>query len=427
MCGKEMPDRSDFSLKGRFLLETPRKTGYHTVVKPVSTRKPFSIPTLQMIAERAGVSRETVSHILGGKLAERYKAATRTKVLEIAEELNYRPHRGAQAMKAGRSNLIAIVHFGAGIEAAHKTNLALSRLVNEKGYDYLAMDMNWYGGSVERTLAEIIRARVEGVLISHIQEVFEDEHIEGLLGAGIPVVSVNGSCRPNVPLVCNDAGKAFQDLTRHLLNSGHRKILQLISSSSHLPPQRAPSLTQRASGFRAAVEARGEWMSLSEDEFFTRWPGIAANAGKRAIGITIHQEARLYERVDKPVYKFCNRLFPHHPLPDAIVCMNDFYAMEVIAAGLEHGVMVPEDLALTGYDNDRIGEFPAFGITTAEQDIEGICSAAVEILMKQIADPSLKAKDRLFDSRIIIRSSSGSTNVSRRKRRPGKPEQAPTV
>jgi len=337
-------------------------------------------------------------------------------VLEIAEELNYRPHRGAQAMKSGRSNLIAIVHFGAGIEAAHKTNLALSRMVNVKGYDYLAMDMNWYGGSVERTLAEIIRARVEGVLVSHIQEVFQEEHVAELKQAGIPLVSVNGGFRPNIPLICDNVDGAFQGLTRHLMNLGHRRIFQLVSSSAHLTPERARTISQRMDGFRKAVETRGKWMTFTEDEFFAAWPTLSTEMTEEILGITIQQEARLYDRVDKPVYRFCIRLFPHGTLPDAIVCTNDLYAMEVIAAGLEHGVRVPENLAVTGYDNDRIGEFPAFGITTAEQDIEGICSTAVDVLMKQIAHPDEETANQMFDSRIIIRSSSGSPRVGRRIR-----------
>ncbi len=372
-----------------------------------SPKRAFPIPTLQMIAEKAGVSRETVSHILGGKLAERYKMSTRTKVLEIAGQLNYRPHRGAQAMKSGRSNLIAIVHFGAEIEAAHKTNLALSRMVNEKGYDYLAMDMNWYGGSVERTLSEIIHARVEGVLISHIQEVFQEEHVAELRRAGIPVVSVNGGYRPNIPLICDNVDGSFQQLTRHLIEVGHRRILQLVSSSAHLAPGRARTINQRLVGFRDAIESQGKWISVSEDEFFTMWPKLYSEQSKEILGITVQQEARLYDRVDKPVYRFCDRLFPKGMLPDAMVCTNDLYAMEVIAAGLEHGVRIPEHLAVTGYDNDRIGAFPAFGITTAEQDIEGISSTAIDVLMNRIAHLDEEAPTQMFDSKLIIRSSSG--------------------
>ena len=66
--------------------------------------------------------------------------------------------------------MIGIVHFGAGIEAALKVNLTLAADVCARGYDYLAVDMNWHGGSVERVIDELIQSRVEGVIISHIQE-----------------------------------------------------------------------------------------------------------------------------------------------------------------------------------------------------------------------------------------------------------------
>lgn len=367
------------------------------------------MPTLQIIADRAGVSRETVSHILGGKLAGRYRASTRERVLEIAKTLNYMPHRGAQVMKSGRSNLIAIVHFGAGIEVVHKINHALSRFVSAHGYDYLAMDMNWYGGSVERTLTELIRARVEGVLISHIQAGFEDEHIAQLRNAGIPVVSVNGGRRENVSLVYSNAGKAFFEITQYLFEVGHRNVLHLNSSFSNISSlDKLPVSTHRVMGFKNAVESKGEYLSVEEEEFFLLWPKILKTQPPGGIlGINVKQNPELYAQVNKPVYRFCKKLFRKKKLPDAIVCLNDLYAMEVIAAALECKIRIPEDLAVTGYDNDRIGEFPAFGITTAEQDVERISSDAVDILMEQIAHPNTPVKDRMVNSKVIIRSSSG--------------------
>lgn len=368
-------------------------------------KKKASLPTLQMIAERANLSRETVSHILGGKLTGRYRKETQARVIEIARALNYRPHRGAQIMKSGRSNLIAIVHFGVGLETAHSTNLALSRKVSEAGFDYLALDMNWYGGSVERTVEELIRARVEGILISHIQEIFKSSHIDELINAGIPVVAVNGEPRSSIPLVCDNVIGAFQALTSHLIENGHRLIL-------HLVPQyegdegRFRSVSHRTKGFRQGIEQQGKWQILGESEFFEAWPLRRPTDGAVS-GITIGQDERHYHMLDRPVYKFCRRLFQKGPLPDAIVCSNDFFAMEAIAAALECGVAIPGDLAVTGHDNDRIGAYPAFGITTAEQNIEAICSKAVEILMRQVAEAPGKAEPVMFDSTIILRTSSG--------------------
>ena len=276
-------------------------------------------------------------------------------------------------------------------------------MVSEKGYDYFAADMNWYGGYIERTLAEVIRARVEGVLISHIQEAFAEEHVAELRRAGIPVVSVNGESRPTVPLICDDVQAAFQELTRHLLDRKHRRIIQLVSSYSHLNQDRVRTMNHRTIGFRQAVESRGRWQSMWEEDFFNtphRWERRGSQ------GITILQDNLLYDQVDRPVYKFCKRLFASGELPDAIVCSNDMYAIEAILAGMEHGIRVPEDLAITGYDNDRLGAFPAFSITTAEQDTERLCSTAVDLLMQQIADPNTEAKSHTFDSKIIIRNSS---------------------
>jgi LacI family transcriptional regulator len=373
-------------------------------VKKSSAKRVLPIASLKLVAAKAGVSRATVSHILGGKLADRYRDETRAKVEKIAAAMNYRPHRGAQVMKSGRSNLIAIVHFGADIEAARKTNLALSRLTSQNGFDYLAIDMNWYGGCVERTLEEILRARAEGVLISHIQEVIQNEHIAEIQRAGIPVISVNGGLRSDVPRMSDNLDGAFFDLTSHLLQSGHRRIVQPAT----------PIQQPFTEAFRRAIDSRGKWIACDQEGFFESWPSLCSSgADEEVLGITVRQQAELWDKVDTPVYKFCRRLFQARPLPDAIVCRNDMHAMEVIAAGLECGVRVPEDVAVTGYDNDGIGAFPAFAITTAEQDTEAICSAAVEALMRQIASPGSDVPSRVFDSKLILRSSSGASSSGR--------------
>ncbi len=247
---------------------------------------------------------------------------------------------------------------------------------------------------------------MEGVLISHIQDVFEEEHIEALRRAGIPVVSINGERRTHVPLICDNLSKAFELLTRHLLDVGHRRILNLASSDRHLRKSRTRTLSQRVQGFRQAIEERGSWEVCTEREFFEHWPRETKGDGGIS-GLTVKQNPGMYSRLEQPVYKFCKRLFATGKLPDAIVCSNDTYATEAIVAALECGVRIPGDMAVTGYDNDRLGAFPIFGITTAEQDIESICRKAVETLIQRMADPNQEVKHQVFDSKIILRTSCG--------------------
>jgi LacI family transcriptional regulator len=304
-------------------------------------------------------------------------------------------------MRKQRSNLIAIVHFGAGIEAAHKANLNLAREVNAAGYDYLALDMNWHGGSVDRTLEELIQARVEGVLISHIQEVFGEEHVRALQQAGIPVVSINGARREGVPLICDNAAKAFAQLTSHLLGMGHRRIIQLLPTVD-LSTANSGSRGHRArqKGFRSAFTDSGRWMQISEEDFSMEF----LTRGE-VVGITVDQNTRHYEHLEHPVYHFCQRLFATGSWPDAIVCPNDQYAVEAIMAAQEVGLSVPGDLAVTGYDNDSLGAFPAMGLTTAEQDLENICVTGVRTLIAMRDNPGLPAVTQSFDSQLILRSS----------------------
>ncbi len=369
------------------------------------------LPTLQVIADRAGVSRVTVSHILGEKFATRYKKATRDKIHQLARELNYQPNRAAQTIKNGRSNLIAVVHFGARIEAAYKIDQTLAKMVCDQGFDYFALDMNWYGDNVDRAINEIIRMRAEGVLISHVQSNFTSKHIEKLHAAGIPVVGVNGGHNVNFPLICDDSERATRQLTEHLIKAGHKTILYLTPMLATSTDSGTAVPEGRISGFHRAIVRHGKHLALSEEEFFKQ-QNLLDNHDGEVLGIHIMQDPELYRKINKPVYRFCSKLFSGPIRPDAIMCRNDFYAVELFATAMEYGIRIPEDLAITGYDNDQLGSFAAFGITTAEQDAAQICAVAVKTLMEQMETRDYKVFTVRIPSQLITRTSCGQRHTS---------------
>ncbi len=361
------------------------------------------IATQKSIALLCGVSRATVGIILaGGALASRYRKETRELVLQTAARLNYCHHRAAAAMRRQRSNLIAIVHYGAEIESARKSNLALAHEVGVAGYDYLSVDMDWYGGSVERTVRELIQARVEGVAISHIQEVFEDVHLARLLQAGIPVVSINGNERAGVPLFCDHVSKAFYDLTTHLIRLGHRHIVQLLPFVDLNNPSVHRPWRERKEGFRAAFAKQGTWQEAQSEEY-----SMDLFSSTAPIGVSVYHSPQHYKRLERSNYHLCKLLFEGKRWPDAIVCSNDAYAIEVMMAAMEMGVRVPEDVAVTGYDNDTLGSFPVLGLTTAEQDIESICREGIRNLLARHESTDAAIVVKKFDSTLIYRTSCG--------------------
>lgn len=385
----------------------------------------FTLPkrmmTQRQIAKSLGVSCATVANILSGKPGLRYSQQTRDRVTAAAAEMGYQQNRASRVIRTGRSNLIGIVHFGSDIEAVRKCNQLLARYSNIAGYDYLAVDMSWHEGCVDRTVNELVQARVEGVLTSHVSEIFLERHIEVLTRAGIPLVSVNGEepaqgslSSQKVGVICHNVEDAFYGLTQHLIALGHRRILHLCAASSTTVDDGCHRwASERMRGFQRAIEEHGEWKMMEDEAFFSIWPDGAGGAeGVRGFGITRgeHYDTLL----DSPQYILCKRLFATGVLPDAIVCTNDMYAIEVIITAMEHGIRVPGDLAVTGYDNDRIGGYPAFGLTTAEQDIDGICAAAVKSLVQRIKDPRKELVRQKFNSKLVLRSSCGGEKRSHR-------------
>lgn len=368
--------------------------------------KSARIPTQKCIALESGVSRSTVGEILNqGEGSKNYSEETRRRVLEAAARLGYVPNRAAQIMRKQRSDLVSIVHFGAGVEVAQKTNLALANQVNAAGYACLSMDLNWNRDSLRRMMEELIQSRVEGVIISNIQRIVTEEHLDVLRRAGIPVVSVFGEPRSRVSMVYDNIKMAIEQLTRHLIAVGHRRILQLTPGEIHLVGDCSRHRSHRVQGFRRAIEESGVWEMVTEDDFFRTW--CKEQRSDKLFGSTVVQEDHLYDKLEHPVYNFCKRLFALGKLPDAVLCSNDMFAMEVFAAAAEMGVRIPADMAVTGYDNDRIGVFPAYGITTVAQDIEGAAKIAVETLAQRIKDPSKKIKKVVTDPVLIFRTSCG--------------------
>ncbi|HWL53378.1 MAG TPA: LacI family DNA-binding transcriptional regulator [Chthoniobacteraceae bacterium] len=362
------------------------------------------------IAEILGMPASTVANILNG--TPRYKKETREKVLKAAAELGYRPNRASVALKRGRSNLIGIVHFSSAYEIAGKATLHLAQAVMEQGYDHLLVDMHWHHEQAERVLDEMIRARVEGVLlIGDTQRSFGPAYLKILEKAKIPVVSLQGDERRNVPLVGDSARHSFHALTQHLLKVGHRMLVMPVPHSTFR------SVTGRMSGFRQAIEAYGTLHLLDEAPFYEKWPAMLRERRDReVIGVMVrYQHERPFDVADR-FARFCDPLFADRLLPDALLCTNDYAALGVFDSAKRHGILIPEEMAITGSDDDRHGRFAMFSLTTIRMDIAGSAQAAVDLLCRLIRGETLEETEVELPAQLVLRRSCG------RKIAPGKPE-----
>ncbi len=336
--------------------------------------------TQAAIARELGLSRVTVSHILSGREAGRYNEATRQLVLSAAERLGYRPHRSAQMMRTGRSGLIGVVHFGANNHVSRQYAHFLPQAISEHGYEPMVVDLSWHGQSHRKALEYLLDLRVEGVLIAGLVEAFGTEETELLVSRSVPTVLLAATRGLPFPSVCADSQVAFEGLTHHLHDEGHRDLLLLVNDYECV------STAKRIAGFNAALDTlkgtgvRGhiERLAADRDPFL---PGL-------------------------PAYRYMKGRIAAGRLPDAVLCSDDFWAQAVFTALLEAGLQAPRDIALTGFNNEPFTAHAPYLFTTGDACVGLQCAKAVELLGERIAGVEVPPVQHIFPCELVFRESS---------------------
>lgn len=355
---------------------------------------------LQAVAELAGVSRETVSHILG-KRAALYNEKTVEKVRKAAAELGYRPHRSAQTLRTGRSKLIAAVYFGMHYVVS-QTAETLPDELRRLGYELLVLDLGWEEKDYRRVLDKLIAVRVEGVIVIQMGGTFGQDAIQGLLDAGIPVVSLAGFDRLKVPIVRADARDAYRRMTHHLLNLGHRHLMLMTG-----PKSDSTSTMDRFNGFRdALMEAGAAEPTIYED--VGALPDIGeVDSESPIVGQVLRVREQQWFDIGLDAYDAASTMIEKGRLPHAILCPNCSWAKYVISAVQEHGLSVPQDVAVTGFNNEPVGAHPRYSLTTMEQPRAEQSRKVAELIHDMIEGKSVPPRVYLFPCKMIVRTSCG--------------------
>jgi LacI family transcriptional regulator len=350
------------------------------------------------IAEHLKLGRSTVANILRGEGSQKYSDETRRAVLEAAERFGYRPNRASRSVRLGRSNLIGVIHFASVYETGRRMGESLSQIITERGYELFVVDLAWHGGNFQRAIDHLVESRVEGVIISQMVERFGAQEISRLTRAGIPVVALHGSDTWGVPVVFGDLSAAFRSLTQHLIEVGHRRLLLMVTHYS------AWSAEKRIEGFKRGLEdACGEILpNLRSPDEVVQWP---ANPEGKLVGkiVRLPADGQYFDSA----YDYTRRLIDAGALPDVLVCSNDQWAKGAITALLQAGLRVPEDVAVTGCDNDSFGDFAPYYLTTISQAIPENCAKVVELMIDLIQKRELPQKEYSFPCSLVVRRSCG--------------------
>ena len=339
--------------------------------------------TLADVAERAGVSKATASRVFAAPgTAAAVNATTRRRVLRVARELGWRPHRAARTLARKRSGLIGAIvpGFAGGFIGAVMDGVA--EAAEGAGYEVMFMRYRQGEEDIGRELDSLLEMRVEGILFypSSSLLIQDDRVADGL--QGVPCVLLDQTVDGlTLPLVAGDSVSGMRQVADHLVSLGHTRIGYLAGPSS------ARGAEIRLSAFRDRLEEHGLRLS---DKLVARYDW---NMGwGRAVSAA-------------------QRLLRAEPVPSAIAAANDVGAGAVMQVARDAGLRVPGDLAVVGYGDTVLSHTWTPPLTTVKQPVaklgETACSELVCLMRNGGAGD--RTSVRLLPVALVVRGSCGGT------------------
>jgi len=329
------------------------------------------------VAAKAGVSRTTVSFVLNGRADMAISAATRQRVLEAAQALDYHPHHSARQLRGGTSHTLGLVlrqspEQVAGDALLAETLRGVTSAARAAGFRVLIEPLPLGEG----TFDDLVRShRTDGLIVSGPR--LDDTALHGLARDRFPLVLQGSLPDLAVPSVDVDNVAGAMAAVDHLVALGHRRIGCVTNA-----PLAYTSASERVDGYRRALRNAG----LEPDDELVVEADFDARSGHRAM-------AGLLARA--------------RPL-DAVFVASDVVALGAIAAIRETGRRVPDDIALVGFDDIPIAGFIDPPLTTVRLPAFELGAAAGRALLDRIAGRSVPERT-LLSTELVIRASTGPT------------------
>ncbi len=331
-------------------------------------KRPKKRVTSYDVALKAGVSQSAVSRTFRPGLSVSSK--TREKVSKAAKKLGYRPNAIARMLITQRSGMVAVI-------ISSMVNLIypelLTRLTEElsaRGVRVLLFTLDDPDG-LEELLEQIWTFQADGViaLTAH----FNHASISQFEDHNIPVVLYNRQV-PGHPVntVCCDQEQGIFMLVKAVVDMGHQRFLVLSGPdfSEVATERRSIALKHLESmGFHNTPVLYGDFSYQSGRDCFAEW--MSGN--------------------DKP---------------DVVICSNDMMAIGCIdEARSRHGLSVPEQLSVVGFDGFNAASLDSYDLTTIRQPVNQMAKAAVNILLERIESPDSQPEKRVVAGEFIRGSS----------------------
>ncbi|MGQ7845789.1 LacI family DNA-binding transcriptional regulator [Granulosicoccus sp. 3-233] len=308
--------------------------------------------TLSEVAESAGVSVQTVSNVVNNKPV--VSEETRQLVLTHLSQCGYRGNAVARSLKTNKSRLIGLVVPSMTNSMYAEVAETVVREAERRGYTVM-MAVTMRDAKTELELVNtVVDHNVAGVLMSSSDP--EAQASKMVLNLGVPYVELlNRTGEEGCDVFEADNRRGAQDAVEHLIALGHQRIAHICGLPNSTGSRRREGYEQALAD--AGLKAESGLMISGE---YTRQGGRAA----------------------------CERLLQSGLSFSAIFCASDLMAYGAMEALMAHGLKVPDDLSLVGFDDMSMSSLPGINLSTVSFDPVKTGQRAIEQLIRRIEFPT---------------------------------------
>ncbi|WP_164514708.1 LacI family DNA-binding transcriptional regulator [Bifidobacterium goeldii] len=318
------------------------------------------------MAARAGVSAQTVSNVVRG--TGNMREETRRRVEQTIQELDYRPNRSAQTLRSGVTKMlgVAIPYFDQPFCPMFVEYVA--RFSRERGYGLV---ISLYGRDIDSAVNEARRINADGwIILSDVSlegndEAFSQDFPIVLAGDCLGAGTVDAVMMPNV--------EASAYATQWLFDHGCERV-GMIGASPRLFDESGQFIPGELDRVMHAVERNVDMRFRGYAQAVARnTMPLDASIALPAAAITRQEGERQAEL-----------LIERGGLPDGLFCANDAIALGVLSALNRHGIRVPDDVQVIGFDNTIDAHYMSPALTSIDPDSQEYARWAVEMLIARI-------------------------------------------
>ena len=318
--------------------------------------------SMKEVAKEAGVSVATVSHVLRG--TKRVSEELTERVRAAAAALGYVPNLQASALRTGRTQTIGVLLPDLSNPFFVALLHALAPAARTAGNVLMVYDAENDSALELAGLQRMAAGQVDGLIWVPVD--LDAPHVVQRSNPNLPVVTIDRPV-PETDAVVADHVAGGRLVAEHLKQLGHSRVV-LLSGPSELPSSRG-----RRRGFLEGFA-----------------PGVPVWEAETGFSHELSHQAEQH---------LAGGGF------DAVVCANDMVALGVMRYLRAHGLSVPNDVSVVGFDDVAWASLMEPPLTTVRQPLAALGAAAVRLLLERIADPARATRRVVMPVELITRSS----------------------